>query len=238
MKNTASCVIQMDLWGSMSLPDELETEVYDKASYVGVLKFYITHPSRFIEKLELSADLSVFIRPSYLDNYEKQDYIESLKFTERFSLWENLRKKTEGFAFYIIVIYSVIFLSIILYQLYKFFRNKNKDYHHLIKVTACLILLCTTAGQFIIPVVGNGEADLQKHMYLFNMCFDLMLLIGVMWFVDNTLNYRKLHNKYFYGVALVIVALIVVMNLPIRSDSDDVISIGETVTLDIIKTNL
>ena len=208
--------------------DEITKEVYDKASYVDVLKFYITHPKRFIEKLELSADSSVYLRPSYLSNYEQQENVESLLFTERFSLWENLRKKTVGFTFYIIVIYSFIYLSIIVHKLFQFFRSRNKDYKHLIKISANLLLICTAAGQFIIPIVGNGEADLQKHMFLFNICFDLMIIIGLLWFVDQ-LNFKKLHNRYFYGLIAGLLILILLLNIPL-SPSDDRIKIGDTVT--------
>ena len=40
-------------------------------------------------------------------------------------------------------------------------------------------------SQFVLPIIGNGEADLQKHMLLFNLCFDLMILVFVYWLINN-----------------------------------------------------
>ena len=39
------------------------------------------------------------------------------------------------------------------------------------------MLLVFAASQWIFPVIGNGEADLIKHMFLFNLLFDTMILI-------------------------------------------------------------
>lgn len=30
----------------------------------------------------------------------------------------------------------------------------------------------------LVTIVGDGEADLTKHNFLFNVCFDLTMLIG------------------------------------------------------------
>ena len=95
--------------------DEFQKEVYDNASFVDILKFYLLNPARAMEKLKLSADSSVIIRPSYLGNYSKEDEPERLSFTERFSLWSNIRKNTLGYAFYIIVTFSVLFFIINIY---------------------------------------------------------------------------------------------------------------------------
>ena len=163
--------------------EEFQKEVYHNASFLDILKFYFLNPSRAVEKLKLSADSSVIIRPSYLGNYSKEDEPERLSFTERFSLWSNIRKNTLGYAFYIIITFSVLFFIINIYEII----NNIKQYNHekTAFAFAALLLFLTTMSQFIIPVIGNGEADLQKHMLLFNLCFDLMILAGICWFIKN-----------------------------------------------------
>ncbi len=162
---------------------EFQKEVYDNASFVDVLKFYIFNPSRFIEKLKLSADSSVIIRPSYLGNYSKEDMPERLTFTERFSLWSNLRKNTIGIAFNIIVVISVLYFTVNILEIIKYI--KHKDNEKTVIAVACLLLFLTTISQFVLPIIGNGEADLQKHMLLFNLCFDVMILVGIYWLINN-----------------------------------------------------
>lgn len=210
--------------------EQITKEVYKKASHTDVLKFYLTQPKRFLNKLNLSAENSVPLKPSYLNNYEIDDYPDSLRFTNRFSLWENIRKQAVGHAFIIILGYSIIFFCIIAASLIAFVKSKNKDYKDLVNILACLLLLFTAAGQFIIPIVGNGEADLQKHMFLFNVCFDLMVLLGVMW-VLNRLNIKKIiQSKWTYGVTavfLLVVLMIQFPHSPTKNDIGDEITFGE-----------
>lgn len=163
--------------------DEFQKEVYDNASFVDILKFYLLNPSRAMEKLKLSADNSVIIRPSYLGNYSKEDEPERLSFTERFSLWSNIRKNTLGYAFYIIVTFSVLFFIINIYEIINNIQQYNNEGTAV--AFAALLLFLTTMSQFVLPVIGNGEADLQKHMLLFNLCFDLMILVGIYWLINN-----------------------------------------------------
>lgn len=163
--------------------EEFAKEVYAKASFARVLKFYMANPGRLIRKLVISAENSVIIRPSYLGNYSEKDMPERLSFTNRFSGWSNLRKNTLGYAFYIIMIYSILYFTVNLTGIISSVRKKDgvKTVYGL----AGMLLLLTAMSQFVLPVIGNGEADLQKHMLLFNICFDLMILAGAAWIAEN-----------------------------------------------------
>lgn len=163
--------------------DEFQKEVYDNASFINVLKFYILNPSRLIEKLKLSAESSVIIKPSYLGNYSKEDVPERLSFTDRFSLWSNLRKNTLRYSFHITVVLSVLYFAVNIYEIIK--NIKLKDNKKTVISFAGMLLFLTAMSQFVLPIIGNGEADLQKHMLLFNLCFDLMILAGILWLIDN-----------------------------------------------------
>lgn len=184
--------------------DEFQKEVYDNSTFVHILKFYLSNPSRFINKLKLSADSSVIIRPSYLGNYTQEDVPERLSFTDRFSLWSNLRKNTLGYSFYIIVTTSVLFFIININEIIKSIKEQNNK--KTVVSFACLLLFLTTMSQFILPIIGNGEADLQKHMLLFNLCFDLMILVGLYWLINN---YRlKAVLKLSFAVLVVTIVTI------------------------------
>ncbi len=188
--------------------NEFQKEVYDNASFVDILKFYLLNPSRFMEKLKLSADSSVIIRPSYLGNYSKEDEPERLSFTERFSLWSNIRKNTLGSAFYIIFTFSVLFFII---NIYEIINNIQQYYNEgTAAAFAALLLFLTTMSQFVLPVIGNGEADLQKHMLLFNLCFDLMILVGIYWLINN----YSLKTVLLIALPAVVVLSIIILIQP------------------------
>jgi hypothetical protein len=161
-----------------------------------------------MEKLKLSADSSVIIRPSYLGNYSKEDEPERLSFTERFSLWSNIRKNTLGSAFYIIVTFSVLFFII---NIYEIINNIQQYYNEgTAAAFAALLLFLTTMSQFVLPVIGNGEADLQKHMLLFNLCFDLMILVGIYWLINN----YSLKTVLLIALPAVVVLSIIILIQP------------------------
>jgi hypothetical protein len=66
------------------------------------------------------------------------------------------------------------------------------------------MLLFMAVSQFILPVIGNGEADLAKHMFLFNVLIDsiifLMVSEGIK--VLCSLKLRKDHIKN-YAILLI-----------------------------------
>lgn len=209
--------------------EQITKDVYEKASHSDVLRFYLTHPKRILDKLILAAENSVPLKPSYLNNYEKEDYADSLRFTKRFSLWESFRKQAVGHAFIIILGYSIIYFTIVSHRLISFIMSVNKEYKVLIQILASMLLLFTAAGQFIIPIVGNGEADLQKHMFLFNVCFDLMILIGFIWLVDQMNVKKMVQSKSTYGLAIILIVVLATLipNSSLKNDIGDVLTFGE-----------
>jgi hypothetical protein len=203
--------------------DEFQKEVYDNASFMDVLKFYILNPSRFIEKLKLSADSSVIIRPSYLGNYSQEDEVERLSFTERFSLWSNLRKNTLGYAFYIIVTLSVLYFVINISEIIKNIKGRNNK--KTVISFAGMLLFLTAMSQFVLPIIGNGEADLQKHMLLFNLCFDLMIIAGLFWIIDN---YSiKTVLKLTFAAIVVLTATILILPSDNKIKEDGILKTGQ-----------
>lgn len=208
---------------------EFQKEVYDKSSFVNVTKFYLTNPQRLIQKLVISADNSVIIRPSYLGNYSKDYMNERLSFTERFSLWSNVRKQTLGYAFYIIAVYSAVYFVINIIELINNYKQKMQ--RETIFSYAGLLLFLTAMSQFVLPIIGNGEADLQKHMLLFNICFDLMLLTGIHWLIQNYNHKTILKITAASAAVLVVVLLIVPINHKEEYPADAVLKRGQHVFL-------
>ncbi|HZG74314.1 MAG TPA: DUF6273 domain-containing protein, partial [Paenibacillus sp.] len=162
-------------------------EVYERATYGDILAFYAKHPGRLLDKLRVSADASVFLRPSYLGNFEPDAGRERLSFAERFSAWERLRKRAIGHAFPIVLAVFAGYGAAILHACCKRFGRegrRRRDARSDAALGAGMLLAATATVQFVVPVLGNGEADLQKHMFLFVLCFDLMLVVGAVRLAD------------------------------------------------------
>ncbi|MEO3944852.1 hypothetical protein [Gorillibacterium sp. CAU 1737] len=145
---------------------------FDRTGKLDVLLYYLKHPALFAEKLDMSAEAALPLRPTYLTNKEVPSEQADLWFAFRLNAWESVRKHFSGFAS--LFIGAVMGLSMV--NLILHLRRRTSLFGILLRA----VLICATVGQFIIPMVSNGHADLQKHMFLFNVHLDLLILVIVM----------------------------------------------------------
>ncbi|TFE25218.1 hypothetical protein [Cohnella luojiensis] len=170
---------------------------FDRISKIGVLKYYLTHPAFFAEKLDISAEAALPLRPTYLANINLPNQRADLLFDFRMNVWESIRKRFSGFA----SVFLSIVLALSLANLISLFRKKASLYSILLR----LALLGAAAGQFIVPIVSNGNADLQKHMFLFNVHLDILIILLLL---DNL----DLKSRTFRRVGIASAALLVVIS--------------------------
>lgn len=174
----------MDHHGFDIFGEEFQHSVYEKAGPVQVSLFYLKNPERLLQKLKISSEAGLMIRPPYLGNYAMKDHEEIVKFSYRFSLWEGLRKRLSGYGFLFFTGFLTVCSVLILYRRFTLSR-KDKAMLWSVRLRAMLVLFA--AIQWVLPVIGIGECDLSKHMFLFNLLFDtvLILFIGdILWLLE------------------------------------------------------
>ena len=152
-------------------------DVYEKVGKVSVVFFYLRHPIRFIQKVAKSIEYSAYIRPPNMGNSS----VETEFVTNRFSLWSNLRVRmgllyNPGvvFAALILLLVYVVLIDILMFKRHTQFDGKN--FYKLLSMNILVLGLWINA---MLPVLGNGEADLAKHMFLFVNCMDILFAVGV-----------------------------------------------------------
>ncbi len=186
--------------------EQFQYEVFDKAGPLKVMFFYLSNPGKMIEKLNKSAEASLIIRPPYLGNYEFETNEDIVKFAKRNSIWEWIRKQFTGYAFILITSVFLLYFFILAYQFYLF--RKKIFISSLGFVLLRFTLMIFAASQWIFPVIGNGEADLIKHMFLFNLLFDtmiIMLIVDTIKLVQNSLIKKQIVFSIM-GVAIIAIA--------------------------------
>jgi hypothetical protein len=161
----------------------LENTFYNKISFFKVLKFYLYHPDRFIKKLEVTAKNSTMIRTPYLGNFLFEDTHERFNFSREFSLWSTFKKTYFPNSLGFIAAFFLLYLLVLLFEYYKAFKRTGDGYA-VLKTNMFVLLWTIGVSQFFIPILGDGEVDLEKHMFLYNLCFDLMLISAVIWIVN------------------------------------------------------
>lgn len=163
--------------------DILKDKFYSQMSNGKLIKFYLTHPSRLIKAMEITAN-HAFTNKISLGTFEESAGMDSGAFSYRFDIWENIRGMYPKTLAFIIPMY-VLFLAIGLYEGVK----KRNLYGYLF-----LIILMMGAIQFPMPYLGNGNADIIKQLFLFNVVFDLGLFVSA--YYGGAKLYRKIRRLH------------------------------------------
>lgn len=137
----------------------------DNISNFKLIKFYITHPMRLISAMETTAQ-NAFYNKIDLGTFEEKYGFESGKSSYRLTMWENLRSGLPKTLFFIIPVWC-LFLTVSIFIL----RRS--------KFCGLALLSVFTAGamQFAMPYIGNGETDISKQLFMFNIIFDFGIIL-------------------------------------------------------------
>lgn len=142
-----------------------EKMFYSKMSSLKLVKFYITHPSRFISAMEKTAN-EAFSNKINLGTFEKKYGFEAGKHSYRLTLWDDMRSHLPQTLWFIVSVWCVFLAAVII---------KRKSRY----APALLALLIVGAAEFAMPYVGNGAADIPKQLFVFNTIFDFMVCAAV-----------------------------------------------------------
>ncbi|MHA6534626.1 glycan biosynthesis hexose transferase WsfD [Paenibacillus sp. BAC0078] len=168
----------------------LQADFYDRVSHKDVLFFYIKHPSRLLEGMKYAASNSMDIRPYYLGNYEKSEGKPAGALSYTYNLWSQLKKDylphTLGF---LLIFYLVYYAGV----LHEHFHSRRRSE----RIAAELLMLLGLIGlfSFLVPILGDGRADIGKHLFLFNVCFDMMAVTMFGWLVHRIIKVIKFFTK-------------------------------------------
>ena len=149
--------------------------LYEKVSHFKVTGFYLKHPQRFLQKLESAAEHGFQLKQGF-GNYEKFDGIQYKQTSNVFGLWSDFKMDVLPHTLSFVVIFFTIVMLVLLYE-YK--RASGLKIRFFIEFLGFITL--TGIIQFVLPVIGDGDADLSKHLYLFNVCFDLLFAAGIVY---------------------------------------------------------
>lgn len=153
-------------------------EISRKVNPFKVAMFYLRHPARFIEKLEIAAENGFQLIQGF-GNYEKQEGVEYKKNADSFRLWSNFKQKALPHSLLFVAVFFGVYFALLI-----FLYVHKKHLRERILLEAFLLIGFTGIIQLVIPIIGDGEADLSKHLFLFNVCFDIMLAFYAFYFLQ------------------------------------------------------
>ncbi len=160
---------------------ELTEDVYSKLGHFDVVRYYATHPARIIDKLEAAAANATFIRPYYLGNYVKEEGKSRGEVTYTYSTWSEGKKRLVPESLLFFVAFYVLYIGVIVWEWIR--KRYSRGVLEVLLLVAGIGILAVA-----IPLVGDGEADIGKHLFLFNVVFDMMVAVSVVWVVASIRN--------------------------------------------------
>lgn len=166
---------------------DLIRDVYSRIGHADIVKYYATHPARIIDKLQAAARNATYIRPYYLGNYEVSAGKPAGAMSFTYSTWSEGKKRWIPPS---LLFYGLFYLWIGIVIVYEWYRQRIM--RSLLKVV--LLISGISLMAVAIPLIGDGEADLGKHLFLFNVAFDLLLIAVGCWFAYH-IRYHLVNRK-------------------------------------------
>ena len=150
---------------------EFKEMLYEKVSYTKVAGFYLRHPRRFLQKLEYAAENGFKLKQGF-GNYEKYPDIQYKQTSNIFGLWSDFKM---GALPHKLLFVGTFYAAVFLVLIYKYKRAESFKMRFFIEFLGLITLMGIM--QFVLPIIGDGDADLSKHLFLFNISFDLLFAV-------------------------------------------------------------
>ncbi|WP_150269698.1 glycosyltransferase family 39 protein [Paenibacillus tepidiphilus] len=156
----------------------LQADFYDRISHGDVLLFYLKHPARLVGNMEYAAANSMDIRPYYLGNYEKGEGKPAGALTYAYSGWSQFKREHVPDTLWFLGVFYLLYYAGICYE---YFRTREARR----RIAGELLMLLGLIGifSFLVPILGDGRADIGKHLFMFNVSFDMMAVVMLTWAV-------------------------------------------------------
>lgn len=158
-------------------------EALKNISHEDVLLYYVKHPDRFIQKLKRAAQNGMSIRPLYLGSYEKGAGKPYGAVSYTYSGWSTFKQKHMPNNLGFVAVFAAVYLVILGAE----YVRRRRSVQQRLYMEVLLVLALAGMFGFAVPLVGDGEADLGKHLFLFNVCFDMMITVSVLYVVQRVL---------------------------------------------------
>lgn len=152
-------------------------EFYEKYGFGWILKHFLLNPGEFYTILNTAAHDIHQVQPYEMGNYEKSAGKPAKTHTRYFTLYSQMKRyffpNTMGF----LIIWALVYLGIYFPSMFAAF--KERQMRGLLRYWLIIANLGMVLGILIISVIGDGDADLAKHLFLIAVIFDFMTVMTI-----------------------------------------------------------
>lgn len=145
-----------------------------KYNFAWILKYYLTHEQQFNEMLDVAARDGYLVQTKAVGDFTKKSGAKPHQQVQYFTLYGAMMKAffPKKFAFYMTLCVVLVALYIVIFVI----SVKSNEMESAIKVFMVIGYTTMVIGTFITAVVGDGDADLAKHLLMVPLSIKLNFL--------------------------------------------------------------
>jgi len=167
---------RQDYWvgeRSPRLDPEFDRVFFSSMSLSKVAFFYLRHPGHLLGIAQVAAARSQHLRMPYMGNFEKDEGRPAYAWSGAFDLWSRLKpalpQSLPGFG-----------LCLIAWTAFAF-KGRGRSPQGALVAEAFLSLVGVLVIQFFTCILAEGLAAIDRHLFLFNAAFDVLLIGSAAW---------------------------------------------------------
>lgn len=145
-----------------------------KYNFAWILKYYLTHEQQFNEMLDVAARDGYLVQIKAVGDFTKKSGAKPHQQVQYFTLYGAMMKAffPKKFAFYMTLCVVLVALYIVIFVI----SVKSNEMESAIKAFMVIGYTTMVIGTFITAVVGDGDADLAKHLLMVPLSIKLNFL--------------------------------------------------------------
>ena len=145
----------------------LDAMFYDRVGHLDVALYYAKHPAKLLERFEWAAAHSVTIRPYYLGSYSQADGRPAGAVHLEGAWWSEGKKAHAPRSVYAALALAALYTALL--------ASRRVASRIGLRARGPLFAVPFVAAiAYATPILGDGDADLSKHLFLYNVTFDFM----------------------------------------------------------------
>jgi hypothetical protein len=153
-------------------------ELFHNLDQVDILRFYAARPGRFLDLAERGAGSAFVLRPHYLGNHEREAGFPAYAQSDAFDWWSELRSRLLPGTLWFLLPMLGVHVVVAGWG----WRSAPGPRLRLL-AELHLVILALACLQFGVVLLGEGEFEIVKHLFLFNLMVDLALACLAGWSV-------------------------------------------------------
>jgi hypothetical protein len=162
-------------------------EFLRRVGYRRILRFYLNHPTRLVERLVRGSEKAWSLRPSF-GNFEKSTQSPRLRKADRFDAWSQFRRRA---AHPPLLWLAALFAGNLGFAFATYRRASWKGRRFREGVVLAVVM---AAAAYAVCILFNAAPDLSRTFFVAEALCDLLIVADAAWLTQTLLKATSLHR--------------------------------------------